>query len=776
MTGGVEDTVDIETSPQLLHAVLEGSLDAMLLSDDEGRYVDANTAACRLFGMSRDELLRRKVTDFQSSDTREPGEIWRHFLDVGRLEGQTVMTRPDGGRRILEVKGTANVAPGLHLSVLRDLTERVEAEERLRDNQTVLESAQVLARVGTWVRNADGTTTRSPEHARICGGCPGEAATTLEDHLRIVHPDDREQVRRKHKEALERGETYANEYRIVRPDGEVRWIESYATTVPAGGAHPARTVGAIQDVTDRRRLVDELRTGEQRYRRLLDAISDGVLLIAPDGRITLANRHMADMLGCTVDELIGASTFSFLQEEDHGTATARLERRRRGLSDRYVGRMKRKDGSVLHVAVQADPIVDAKGQIEGTVSVIEDLSERLAVKEVRGRLAQTEEQLRQAQKMEAIGVLAGGVAHDFNNILSVILSYTELLRDDLAAGDPKRADLDEIHKAGVKAATLTRQLLAFSRKQVLRPRVLDLNETLTGTEKLLRRLLGEDIELVLETAPGLGRVHADGGQIEQVVMNLVVNARDAMPRGGALTIRTADVEIGCGSSTQLGMPPGPYVCVEVTDNGCGMDAATQARIFEPFFTTKEAGKGTGLGLSTVFGIVEQSGGRVTVASEPERGTTFSVYLPRHREEPAAVEDALPSSASLAGTETVLLVEDDDQVRRVVVSTLRRQGYELLVAADGVEALRLMEERDGPVHLMLTDVVMPRMSGRDLAETLKTRHPGMRVLFMSGYTQDAMLRHGVSDGSLAFVQKPVTPEVLATRVRQALDLPSGTAAE
>jgi two-component system cell cycle sensor histidine kinase/response regulator CckA len=765
-----------DDSPELLHAVLEGSLDAMLLSDDEGRYVDANTAACRLFGMGLDELLRHKATDFRGSDPREPGDVWRHFLDIGHLGGQTAFTRPDGARRILEVKATANVAPGLHLLVLRDLTERVEAEERLRDNQSILESAQVLAHVGTWVRAVDGAGTRSPEMARICGQPPDDALSDMEKHLLCVHPDDRELVRRKVEEALERGEPYANEYRIVRPDGEVRWVESYATALPARGAYPARIVGAVQDVTDRRKLIEGLRGGEQRYRRLLDAISDGVLLIAADGRITLANRHMAEMLGCTVDELIGESTFTFLQEEDHGTATARLARRRRGLSDRYVGRMKRKDGSVLHVAVQADPIVDAKGQMEGTVSVIEDLSERLAVKEVRGRLAQTEEQLRQAQKMEAIGVLAGGVAHDFNNILSVILSYAELLRDDLPAGDPRRADLEEIHKAGEKAAGLTRQLLAFSRKQVLRPRVLDLNETLAGTEKLLRRLLGEDIELVLEAAEGLGRVHADAGQIEQVLMNLVVNARDAMPRGGALTLRTADVDVDCESVERLGVPPGAYVCVTVTDTGCGMDAATQARIFEPFFTTKEAGKGTGLGLSTVFGIVEQSGGRVTVASAPGKGTTFCVYLPRKVEEPVAAEEAPPPRSRLEGTETVLLVEDDEQVRRVVVSTLRRQGYELLVAADGSEALRLMEEREGPVHLLLTDVVMPRMSGRDLAETLKNRRPGIRVLFMSGYTKDAVLRHGVSDGSVAFVQKPVTPEALATRVRQALDLPLGSGAE
>ena len=385
-------------------------------------------------------------------------------------------------------------------------------------------------------------------------------------------------------------------------------------------------------------------------------------------------------------------------------------------------------------------------------------------------LRKTEAQLRHAQKMEAVGRLAGSIAHDFNNLLSVIISHSDLLLEDLKPVDPIRVDVESIRKAGEKAATLTRQLLAFSRQQVMLPRVVDLNQAVQETEKMLQRLLGEDIELVTRCDRNLHKVKVDPGQIDQVVVNLAINARDAMPRGGKLTIETQNVVLDHAYATEhLGVTPGQYVLLAVSDTGTGMDQETQARIFEPFFTTKELGKGTGLGLSTVFGIVKQSGGAVWVYSEPGEGATFKIYLPRADElEVEAPEVVVPTT--LHGTETILLVEDQDEVRQVARQALRRYGYHVIEAANAGEALLACEQHPRKIHLLLTDVVMPMMSGREIAERLVQIRPELRVLFMSGYTENAIVHHGILDSGIAYLQKPLVPDSLARRVREVLDAP------
>jgi signal transduction histidine kinase/CheY-like chemotaxis protein len=394
-----------------------------------------------------------------------------------------------------------------------------------------------------------------------------------------------------------------------------------------------------------------------------------------------------------------------------------------------------------------------------------ELAER---KRAEAHLRATEEQLRQAQKMEAIGRLAGGVAHDFNNILSVILGHATLLIEDLPAAEPMRDDLEEIRTASQSGAALTARLLAFSRQQLVQPAILDLDEVLRSMEKMNRRLLGEDIDYVTLSAQDLYRVKADRGHVEQVIMNLVVNARDAMPRGGRLTLQTANVELDADYAREhFDATPGPHVMLAVSDTGVGMDRETQLRLFEPFFTTKERGKGTGLGLSTVFGIVKQSGGSIFVESEPGKGTTFRIYFPATDELEGEPSQRVPAAA-LDGAETVLLVEDDDQVRAVTRLILSRRGYRVLEARDGVEALAIAEAARDPIDLLLTDVVMPNMGGRELADRLLALRPGTPVLYMSGYTDDAIVHHRVLDPGVMLLQKPVTPEALLRKVRTVLE--------
>jgi len=398
---------------------------------------------------------------------------------------------------------------------------------------------------------------------------------------------------------------------------------------------------------------------------------------------------------------------------------------------------------------------------------LETTRERQAGARLRG----TEEQLRQSQKMEAVGALAGGVAHDFNNLLSVILCYGELAVTRLAHDESLCADIQEIIRAASRAADLTRQLLMFSRQQVLEPKVLDLNEVLAGMEKMLRRILGDDVDLVARPAATLARVRVDPSSLEQVIMNLAVNARDAMPTGGKLTMETADVFLDEDyAKLHLGVTPGPHVMFAMSDTGKGMDKRTQARVFEPFFTTKEKGKGTGLGLSTVFGIVKQSSGSIWLYSEPGHGTTVKVFLPSVQ---GPKDRSAPTDAPriLQGSETILLIEDDDQVRVVTGGILRRSGYQVIEARSALDALRTSENYAASIDLLLTDVVMPQLSGPELAKRLAPTRPNMKVLFMSGYTDGSVVRHGLMEGTMAFLPKPITVASLTAKVREVLDAPA-----
>jgi len=503
-----------------------------------------------------------------------------------------------------------------------------------------------------------------------------------------------------------------------------------------------------------------LRATEASFATLVEHAPVGIYRSSPEGRFLSVNAAVVRMLGYeSAADVLGLD----MARDVYADAA---ERQRLVERDTYSDRQydsveatwKRRDGRLLTVQLSVRAVRNRAGQVEYYETFVRDVTDQRRL----------QQQVLQSQKMEAVGRLAGGIAHDSNNLLTVITSYSDLLLEDLAPGDAKRDDLEQVRKAADGAAALTRQLLAFSRQQVVEPRVVSLNTVVEGLQKILRRVIGEDIELTTTLAPDLGAVRADVGQLEQVLMNLAVNARDAMPTGGRLTVETANVEHDPDYAREReAAAVRQFAMLAVSDTGCGMDEATKARIFEPFFTTKEPGKGTGLGLATVYGIVKQAGGFIWVYSEPGQGTSFKIYLP---EVDATAErtTAVAGARAPRGTETVLLVEDAAAVRAVTKQVLERQGYVVLEAPDGEAALRLAQQHRGPIHLLLTDVVLPRVSGRELAERLTQVRPDMKVLYASGYTDDSVVRHGILELGTAYLQKPFSPESLARKVRNVLD--------
>jgi PAS domain S-box-containing protein len=580
--------------------------------------------------------------------------------------------------------------------------------------------------------------------------------------LKQLHPDDRERVLAEVFQSKDTGKPLSSEYRLLARDGHIVWVRDEAIVMRDEAGRPCFMQGLLLDISEQKRKEEMLQKSESKFRTIFERVAVGIALVSIDGQLMESNPALREMLRYGEEELRHRVFNEFIHPEDVAIDVDLDQELIAGKRDHYQieKRFIRKDGGVVWCQLNVSFIRGGQQERPFTICMVEDITERKRL----------ETQFFQSQKMETIGRLAGGIAHDFNNLLTVIKGYTQLSLNHIQEGDPCRENIEEIKGAAERAAELTNQLLTFSRRQILDMKVLDLNAIVRGLEKMTGRIIGEDIEMFTVLDDHLARVKTDPGQIEQVILNLVVNARDAMPAGGKLAIETANVVLDdTYARTHIGVTPGSYVMLSVSDTGCGISPEIKELIFEPFFTTKEEGKGTGLGLSTIYGIVKQSGGNIWVYSEPGRGTTFKIYLPRVEEETGALPVQDDTDHLPKGKETVLLVEDDPSLRALAARVLRYQGYKVIEATNGHEAIGIARENvQERIHLLLTDVVMPHMGGRELVKRMKTLHPEIRVLFISGYTEHAITYHAGLKPGTPFLQKPFSPTALAKKVREVLD--------
>jgi PAS domain S-box-containing protein len=758
-------------SEERYRTLTEHANDAIAVLSPGGHIVEVNEQMERLLAQPREVVTGRHVADFATppgSEQPRPGSLRliQEAMDAGGGLAPNIVFRTQDARLVEFDFWVSSREIGGHrhfLCIGRDVTERNRSAAALREAQDrlrhVLSSSPAVLFSLHPVGEAFRPTWVSENVRRLLGASP-EDVLEPEWARERIHPDDRDRVMSEVAAIFERGHV-DHEYRLRNENGEYRWLHAELRLLRDENARPVEAIGSWADVTARKEAELRVMESEEQYRMLFDSNPHPMWVYDRETfRILAVNGAALRHYGYSRGEWLAMSALDVHvpggepgRHDGYSSLLKRADARGDPASPTFKHR--KKDGTLIEVEVATS----------GTAFAGRDVGLLLATDVTEKR--SLEAQLAQAQKMESIGRLAGGVAHDFNNLLGVITGYGELLSKRVQADDRLRRYSDDILKAARRAADLTRQLLAFSRKQLLQPKILDLNAIVSETETLLRRLIGEDVRLETRLDPHLATVKADPGQMQQVLMNLAVNARDAMPHGGRITIETANVELTATHARQHpGAATGPHVMLAVGDTGHGMSADVAARIFEPFFTTKEAGKGTGLGLATVHGIVKQSGGHITLHSVPGEGTTFSVYIPRTEElqdvEPAALEADLPR-----GTETVLLVEDEGALRELVREHLEAWGYMVLTARDGAEALAICESHRGPIDLLLTDLVMPRMSGRELATRAVLLKTGIKTLYMSGYTDDAVVLHGLTEKT-PFLQKPFTDVALARKVRELLD--------
>ena len=802
-----QDTLQIQSA--YLEQLIESAPEGIAVLDNEYNVLRINREFTRMFGYGPEEIAGRKLELLVPPERGKESAFIRRALERGQtIDVESIRCRRDGTPIEVSILGTPIKVAGSPVAVYliyRNITQSKRAERALIESESKFRAVAETAATAICIHD----NTRFLYVNRACERMLGYKRAELMsmDPLLVSHPDCREEMRRRG-EARHRGEAEPLRYELktLVKSGEIRWLDVNVTLIRFEGK--TATLATAVDITERKRA-EELQRALYRIADQTSAATDLEQFYPAIHSIVGELMDARNFYIALYDEETGQLSFPYFVDEREPIPSPRPLRKRiteyvlRSGEPQLVPASRFREllrsGEINEIGV---PSVDWLGvpmkkgskafgglvvqsysdnvrygprDMEILNFVAQHVATAIEHKRSENALRHSEKQLWQSQKMEAVGRLAGGVAHDFNNLLTVIKGYTELMLEDLKPSDPMRSEMEEVQKAADRAAALTRQLLAFSRRQVLAPKVVNLNFLVEDMNKLLRRLLGEDIELCTKLDSSLGSVQADPGQIEQVIMNLAVNARDAMPKGGKLTLETANLELDQAYAREHAIvQPGSYVLLAISDTGCGMDAETLAHVFEPFFTTKEQGKGTGLGLSTVYGIVKQSGGYIWPYSEPGIGTTFKIYLPRV-DETAAREQAAaqPAASGLEGTETILLVEDEEGVRGLTRQLLQRHGYTVLEAEHGQDALLLCERYSGPIHLLLTDVVLAaQMSGRELVERLVPLRREMKVLYMSGYSDEAIVHHGVLAPGTAFLQKPFTTESLMRKLREVLDRKKG----
>lgn len=775
-----ENQTDVAPAVQasLTQAILDSMRDGVTVADQNGTFVLRNAAAERIAGIlpqhtSAVEWSRALgvcladgvtlLAEDQSpvlrachGETVDPIELFVKHPQAPDGKWMSVTARP-----VPDEKG----APQGAICIYRDITERKHSEQALRASEARYRLLFEANLAGILRTTIEGRVLECNEaFARMLGYNSRAEVAALQAHQFYYRPTDRDEILARLQElrALTQQEIC---YR--RRDGGPVWTLANLSLVESTeeGGGPT-IVGTTVDISERKRSKEELRESQQRFAAFMRHLPGVAFMKNRQGQYVFYNEAAQGLFHLDPDDFLGKTDHDAWPEEYANRFVANdLEVVRTKTLAENVEPIPHKHG-VHQWLIYRFPILDESEEVQFIGGVGIDITER----------RQLEDQLRQSQKMEAVGRLAGGVAHDFNNLLTVISGYGHMILRDLPGEDPLHSCVEEVLKAASRATSLTNQLLAFSRRQVIQPKVLDLNVLVANMDRMLRRVIGEHIELETVLSPGLGSVRADAGQLEQVIINLAVNARDAMAEGGRLSIRTSNVEVARSSRPHADVRPGSYVNLTVSDTGKGMDAEIMVHLFEPFYTSKETGKGTGLGLSTVYGIVKQSGGDIVVESKPGSGATFTIYFPRIGD-PAQIAPPLDAQPAVrAGTETILLVEDELGVRQLVCEMMRRLGYQILPASGGAEAIRLIEQHRGSIDLLVTDVIMPQMSGRELAQRLKLLQPSLKVLYISGYTDDMLAHHGVLESNVFLLQKPFAPDELAKKLREVLDTPATRSAE
>jgi PAS domain S-box-containing protein len=749
----------LRENEERLRIFIEHSPVALAMFDRKMRYISFSRRWLGDYNLGERDLVGLSHYEVFPEITKELKAVHRRALsgEVVRAENDR-FDRADGSVQWLrwEVRPWHDATGGIGGIVIfsEDITERRQTEEALRESRLDLNRAQAVAQIGSWRMDVGLNELLWSDEVYHIFGIPKETPLAYETFLGFIHPRDRDYVDRQWTAAL-RGAPYDIEHRILVRDS-LKWVREKAELEFNKDGSLRGGFGTVQDITERKLAEAE----RQRLMAAIEQTGEMIVITNSEGNIEYVNPAFEWRTGYSREEVLGQNP-SILNSGEHDEVFYRNLWETISSGRTWVGRMvnKRKDGTFFTENATISPVLDASGRTVNYVAVKRDITEEI-------RLAA---QLQQAQKLESVGRLAGGVAHDYNNMLGVIIGYTELALDAVDPAERLHADLEEILKAANRSTAITRQLLAFARKQTISPVLLDLNQTVEGMLKMLRRLIGEDIDLAWLPKAGLWPIKMDPAQVDQILANLCVNARDAIAGVGKVTIETGRVvfdEAYCAD--HAGFIPGEFVLLAVSDNGCGMEKETLDYIFEPFFTTKDVDKGTGLGLATVYGIVKQNNGFTNVYSERDHGSTFKIYLPRAEVQPLKKAHTQETKKNLKGTEIVLLVEDEESNLALCKALLERHGYMVLAAGSPAEALSMAENHPGGIHLLLTDVVMPGMNGKDLKEKLSVFKPGLKCIFMSGYTANVIAHHGVLEEGIHFLQKPFSVKTLAEKVREVLD--------